>query len=139
MRSQTTKTGTPEYKQLIFKLNPETSYYQLIRGVLGFTKVPDELKVEPTQRKEIIKSDYIIRGRIQNGRYSFFTGLLKTNFDGWYFGDYFEIHNGNKKNSFILFHFSPDQTRFEMYYFNHFKLYPKRRGIFIRDFIISQN
>lgn len=102
---------------------------------MGFQKVPDELKLETTQKKSIIHSDFLIRGRIRNGKYLFFTGLLKTNYDQWYFGDYFEIRNGIKKNSFILFHFTPDQTAFEMFFFNHFKLYPDRRGHFIRDFI----
>ncbi|MBC8181548.1 hypothetical protein H8E88_10535 [candidate division KSB1 bacterium] len=134
---QTTGIGTPEHKYLYFKLNPDTGYFQMIRGVMGFQKVPNELKLEQTQRKEIIKSDFLIRGRIKNGKYLFFTGLLKTNFDNWYFGDFFEIRNGIKKNSLILFNFSQDQTRFEMYFFNHFKLYPKHRGYFIRDFINS--
>ena len=136
---QTTGKKTPEYKHLFFKLNPDTGYFQMIRGVMGFQKVPDELKIEKTQRTELIRSDYLIRGRKKNGKYSFFTGLLKTNFDNWYFGDFFEIRNGIKRNSFILFHFSQDQTRFEMYFFNHFKLYPKHRGHFIRDFINSLN
>lgn len=132
-----TGTQTPEHKHLIFKLNPDTGYFQMIRGVMGFQKVPDELKVEATQRKELIKSDFLIRGRIKNGKYTFFTGLLKTNFENWYFGDFFEIRNGIKRNSFILFYFTQDQTGFEMYFFNHFKLYPDRRGHFIRDFINS--
>ena len=132
-----TSTGKtiPGYKHLVFSLNPETRYFQMTSGEMGFTKVPNELKLEETQKKGIIHSDYLIRGRIRNGKYLFFTGLLKTNFDHWYFGDFFEIRNGIKKNSFILFHFSQDQTRFEMFFFNHFKLYPDRRGHFIRNFI----
>ena len=136
---QTTGKVIPEYKNFFFKLNPDTGYFQIIREGMRFEKVPDELKLEMTQRKDMIRSDFIIRGRIKNGRYLFFTGLLKTNFDNWYFGDYFEIRKGIKKNSFILFHFSKDQTGFEMFFFNHFKLYPKRRGYFIRDFIDSIN
>jgi len=136
---QTTGKKTPEHKHLFFKLNSDTGYFEMIRGVMGFQKVPDELKIEKTQRTELIRSDYLIRGRKKNGKYSFFTGLLKTNFDNWYFGNFFEIRNGIKRNSFILFLFSQDQTGFEMYFFNHFKLYPKHRGHFIRDFINSLN
>jgi hypothetical protein len=132
---QTSTGKTPDYKRLVFTFNPETRYFQMTTGELGFSKVPNELKLEETQKKSIIHSDYLIRGRIINGKYSFFTGLLKTNFEHWYFGDFFEIRNGIKKNSFILFHFSKDQTRFVMFFFNHFKLYPDRRGHFIRDFI----
>lgn len=130
-----TTNRQPDHKHLFFKFNQETKYFEITRGQFGFTKVPNELKLEETQKKGIIHSDYLIRGRIKNGKYLFFTGLLKTNFENWYFGDYFEIRNGIKRNSFILFHFTPDQTAFEMYFFNHFKLYPDRRGHFIRNFI----
>lgn len=127
----------PDYKHLIFTLNPETGYYEMTIGSLGFNKVPKELKIEETQDKVKIKSDFIIRGRIQNGKYLFFTGILKTNFENWFFGDHFEIRNGIKRNSFILFRFSQDQTWFEMFFWNHYKLYPDKRGHFIREFITS--
>jgi hypothetical protein len=135
METQTQRQAIPDAKHLIFILNPETHYFEMTRSEMGFFKVPNELKLEETQKKGLIKSDYLIRGRIRDGKYLFFTGLLKTNFEHWYFGDFYEIRNGIKKNSFILFHFSQDQTRFEMFFFNHFKLYPDRRGYFIRDFI----
>jgi len=132
-----TSTGTqaPDYKHLIFEYNPQTRYYQMAKGEIGFLKVPNELKLEETQKKELIRSDFIIRSRIKDGKYQFFTGLLKTNFENWYFGDFFETRNGIKRNSFILFHFTTDQTKIELFFFNHFKLYPKKRGLFIRDFI----
>ncbi len=136
VQTSTGKTN-PDYKHLVFSFNPETRYFQMTTGEMGFSKVPNELKLEETQKKGIIHSDYVIRGRIKDGKYLFFTGLLKTNFDHWYFGDFFEIRKGIKKNSFILFHFSQDQTRFEMFFFNHFKLYPDRRGHFIRNFIAN--
>jgi len=134
-----TSTGTqaPDHKHLIFEFNQETRYYQMIRGEIGFLKVPNELKLEETQKKDLIRSDYIIRSRIKDGKYLFFTGLLKTNFENWYFGDHYEIRHGIKRNSFILFNLSPDQTKIELFFFNHFKLYPKRRSYFIRDFITN--
>lgn len=134
-----TSTGTqaPDHKHLNFEYNPQTRYYQMTKGEIGFLKVPNELKLEETQKKELIQSDFIIRSRIKDGKYQFFTGLLKTNFENWYFGDHFEVRHGIKKNSFILFHFTPDHTTLEIFYFNHFKLYPKRRGAFIREFITN--
>ncbi len=135
METQTKRQATPDAKHLIFSLNQETGYFEMIRGEIGFIKVPGELKLEETQKKAQIKSDYLIRGRIVNGKYSFFTGIIQTNFNDWYFGDHFEIRNGIKRNSFILFHFTPAKTTFEMFFFNHYKLYPDRRGDFIRDFI----
>jgi len=134
---QNNLTGSPGHKYLTFTLNTGTGYYQMTNGELGFQKVPNELKLEGTQRKDIIKSDFIIRSRVINGKYQFFSGLLKTNFENWYFGDFYEIKNGIKRNSFILFRFSPDQIHLDIFFFNHFKLYPKRRGLFVRNFIIN--
>ncbi len=132
-----TLAGLPDHKYLTFALNAGTGYYEMTAGELGFQKVPNELKIEGTQRRDIIKSDFIIRSRVINGKYTFFTGLLKTNFENWYFGDFYETRNGIKKNSFILFRFTPDQIHLEIFFFNHFKLYPKQRGYFVRDFINS--
>jgi hypothetical protein len=135
---QTKGKRNPDFKHLLFDLNPETGYFEMIRGEMGFQKVPAELKLEETQKKGLIKSDYLIRGRIRNGKYLFFTGIIQTDFNTWYFGDFFEIKHGIKRNSFILFHFSTDLVRFEMFFFNHFKLYPEQRAQFIRNFVNSQ-
>jgi hypothetical protein len=75
-----TNDRQPDYKYLQFSLNPETGYFQMTRGELGFTKVPNELKVEETQNRQQIKSDFIIRSRIKNGKYLFFTGIIQTHF-----------------------------------------------------------
>ena len=125
----------PDFKHLQFTLNSQTGYFEMTRGEMGFTKVPTELKLEKTQRREQIRSEFLIQSRIVNGKRLFFTGLLNTGYENWFFGDFFEIRHGIKKNSFILFHFSQDRTRFEMYFFNHFKLYPDRRDKFIQTFI----
>ena len=137
MENQTQRQATPDAKHLIFSLDQKTGYFGMILGEIGFTKVPNELKIEETQNNPQIKSDYIIRGCNGKGKYSFFTGIINTKFKDWFFADYFEIRNGIKRNSFILLHFSPEKTKFEIYFFNHFKLYPRRRGYFIRDFITS--
>ena len=136
METNVQTTGNlPDCKYLVFVHNQETHYFEMTRGTIGFNKVPNELKIEETQKKGLIKSDYLIRGRIKDGKYLFFTGILQTNFKNWFFGDFYEIRHGIKKNSFILFHFSQDQTRFEMFFFNHFKLYPKNREHFINGFL----
>lgn len=136
MKIQTQRQATYNTKYLVFILNPKTHYYEMTQGENGFSKVPNELKLEETQKKGLIKSDFLIRGGNGKGK-SFFTGIIKTKFRDWFFADYFEIRNGIKRNSFILLHFSTEKTTFEVYFFNHFKLYPKRRGYFIRDFITS--
>jgi hypothetical protein len=134
---QTNSGKHPDFKHLEFTLNPESHYYQMTRGEMGFTKVPPELKLEETQKKGLIRSDFLIRGRIKDGKYLFFTGLLQTNYKDWYFGDYYEVRHGIKKNSFILFHFSPDLVSFQMYFFNLIKVYPDHRERFIHEFINS--
>ena len=134
---QTQASKTPDRKYLVFQLNEETKYYELVRGEMGFDKVPTELKLEETRKKGIIHSDYLIRSRIKDGKYFFFTGLLPTQYEHWFYGDHFERVNGIKKNSFILFHFSQDRTRFEMFFFNHFKLYPNKRNGFVRGFLLA--
>ena len=104
METQVQTTGKhPEFKHLEFSLNSETHYYQMTRGEMGFTKVPNELKLEVTRRQEQIDLEVIIQSRIVNGKRLFFTGLLKICFENWYFGDFYEKKNGIKKNSFILF------------------------------------
>ena len=128
-----TSNHFPDFKILKYQLN-NSGYYQMKEQPLFFIKMPYELKVEKTQRKDVIKSDYIIRSRRKNSKYYFFTGIIPTNFKGWYFGDYFERKNGIKKNSFILFQFSPDKMDLTVCFFNHFKLYPNKRKLFIDRF-----
>jgi len=130
-------TGQPENKVHIYNLNDETGYYELNSSPLGFDKLPNELKVEDTRQRQQIRSDKICRGRIKDGRYLFFTGLIQVGKGNLYFGDHFEFENGSKKNSFILFRFSSDQKEMTIYFFNHFKVYPGKRAKFISDFLKS--
>jgi hypothetical protein len=130
-------TNQIDYKKLVYSYNGETKYYQLSEKPLSFDKLPNDLKVEQTRRPDIIKSKFIIRGRIKNKKYTFFTGLLETKYKNLFFGDYFQRINGVKKNSFILFLFSEDKQKIEIYFFNNFKLYPKRRSNFISEFVLK--
>jgi excisionase family DNA binding protein len=132
-RTMASKPTPPQFKTVTYQLNDETNYYQKVSCDIGFNKLPDELKIEETRRPEQIHSSQIIRGRIKNGRYLFFTGLLTTEFPDFFFGDHYEFVNGNKKNSFVLFHFSKDKKYLNAYFYNHFKVYPKRRKTFIRE------
>lgn len=127
--------ATAEYKKLVYHFNQGTGYYDRIEQPPAFNKLPPDLKVEQTIRAEKIKSKYIIRGRVRNGKYEFFTGLLPTEHSNFYFGDHCEIRNGKKTNSFILFCYTGDKQQITVYYFNRFKLYPKRREKFINEFV----
>ena len=97
-------TGQPESKTIVYNLNIESGYYERFTSPPGFEKLPPELKVEETRRPEQIHSKLICRGRIKNGRYTFFTGLLPVT-NSLFFGDHFHP-NEKVKNSFILFEFS---------------------------------
>ncbi len=129
----------PEHKELKYKFNSETRYYEQTNAPLSFNKMPFELKVEETQRKDIIKSKYVIHGRIKNGKYKFFTGLIPTGYKTQYYGDHYEFIKGIKKNSFIIFQFSENKRELTIYFFNHIFIYPKQRLKFITDFMISLN
>ena len=127
----------PEAQKHLYKLNEATGYYVKQSGPLGFNKLPFDLKVEKTQKQQQIKSDLIIRGRIKDGKYSFFTGLLPTGFKNWYYGDHFEFIRGTKKKSFILFQFAQDQQRIRIYFFNHYVMFPANRDRFTIEYINS--
>lgn len=126
-------TSKPDYKKVVYRLNDESKYYDRHECPPGFEKLPTELKIEETRRPELIKSKIICRGRVKDGRYTFFTGLIPVS-GSWYFGDHYHPAE-NKKNSFVLFCFTEGNAVLTIYYFNHFKLYPKRRGKFIGEFI----
>ena len=107
MKPKTKTANKPEAKILQYVLNPETNWFAQTNCPAGFTKVPAELRVEETQRPDIIGAATIIRSRQVGGRYLFFTGLRPTEFPGLFYGDFFERRpNGAKTNSFVLFHFA---------------------------------
>lgn len=72
---KTTKSTT-EPKVLKYTMQ-ENGYYQLVECPIGFNKLPKELKIEPTQRPDLIANgaNNVLRGRIKGGNYTFFTGL----------------------------------------------------------------
>ncbi len=125
----------PEAKKFEYRLNNETGYYEKQTGDPGFLKLPFELKVEQTRKPEQIHSKIICRGRIKNGRYTFFTGLIPVNSGGLFFGDHYELVKEEKKNSFILFSFSQGNELLTIHFFNHFKVYPGKRAQFIAKYL----
>lgn len=130
------QTGQPDSKKLVYRLNSETGYYERTSAPPGFEKLPPELKVEETGRPDKIHSKLICRGRTKNGSYSFFTGMLPVEANSQtFFGDHFHPKE-TKRNSFILFQFSNGNEYLTVNYFNHFKVYPGKRGKFISNFLL---
>ena len=125
----------PKAKVFIYRLNTETGYYEKQIGEPEFQKLPFELKVEETRKPEQIHSKIICRGRIKNGRYTFFTGLIPISGGGMFFGDHYEITEGIKRNSFILFAFTQGNQVLTIHFFNHFKVYPGKRAKFISTYL----
>lgn len=124
----------PDAKVCHFELNPETGWYVQTNCPLGFIKIPSELRVEETRRPDKINSEFVIHSRKKDGRYLFFTGLLPARMPGLFFGDFYEVQRGKKKNSFCLFSFTEANRRLAIHFFNGFKLYPNRREWFIADY-----
>lgn len=127
-----------EFKTVRFLRDAKTNYYQKQPDLVQFDKLPDELKVEETHDLKIRNNGAgtIIRGRIQNKKYSFFTGLIPSpTRERWYFGNHCTFRNGNKSISLILFWFSSDFKELQVYYFNGYNIYPSERERFLGEFI----
>lgn len=109
------------YKEVKYKLNSETRYYQKEPEKIQFLKLPSDLRIEKTV-KEFLKqqgANEIITGRFKNKKREFFTGLIPihTNF---FEGDNYEFIKGAKKKSLIVFEFSDNSEYLTLNYFNHF-------------------
>ena len=128
----------PVYKEVTYRMNPATGYYEKQPQKIAFNKIPFELKVEPTQEEKIRHqgANEIIHGRIKNGKYQFFTGLIAVHSPGCYFGNDYEFIHGQKKNSLVVFHFSEDNSRLTVFYFNRFYKESRTERIkFVNDFL----
>jgi len=121
-----TKFNLPQFKPVVYELNPETGYYTKSKVQPLKTPVmrlPYELRVTPTQVEKIKcnASELIVsREKFKSGSYKFFTGLQKCSFRNWFVGNDFEKLNGVKVLSLVLFHFQSDNSVLTVYYFSRF-------------------
>jgi hypothetical protein len=121
-------TGVPDYKKVVLRFNTETAWFERVACPIGFNKVPTELKLEDSQREDYQNkgAKLFIRSRTVNKQREFQTGLIYTGRKGLYFGDHY--HPKEKQaNSFCLFYINESNTELTVFYFNHFKVYPKQR------------
>lgn len=129
------------YKTLVYHLNIDSGYYEKQPLLVPFNKIPNELKVEDTQKETIRKqgANEIIRGRIKNNQYTFLTGLIPLNNSNTiYFGNNYEFIKKQKKTSLIVFVFSNSNNTLTVYYFNNFYKDNRNERIdFVNDFITS--
>lgn len=114
-----------------------TSYYEKTPENAPFAKIPHELKVEPTALEKIKRNgaNEIIHGRVKDGRYLFFTGIIPTQHAGLFHGNHYENEHGKKHLSLVLFQFTPDRSGLTIYFFNRFDVYPKQKQDFINHFV----
>jgi hypothetical protein len=84
-------------------------------------RLPAKVQVEYILKAKIL-SDYLLTFKNQSGYIKALTGLRKTIFPDWYYGDLRTYHDSQTCFSLILVHFSPDRTMFRMYLFEG--LYP---------------
>lgn len=125
------------YKEVKYKLNSETGYYQKEPEKIQFLKLPFDLKIEPTQLERIIQqgAKEIITGRFKDKKRLFFTGLIPIQ-NNFFEGDDYEFINGKKKKSLIIFEFSGNNEYLTINYFNRFyKESSKERLKFVLSFI----
>ena len=107
----------PDYKKIVYRYNGATDYYETIIAHPAFNKLPYDVKIEETQAKNKIQSPLVIRSRIKNGKYIFFTGIRPTSSPYWYSGDQVVWINGKKKQNLILFNLTSDNQVLTAYYF----------------------
>jgi hypothetical protein len=117
-----------------YELNLETNYYKLVDAPPGFKKLPDELRIEETQKLDRIDAPFILRSRIVKGFYSFLTGLRLTHHKRIFYGD-----NGYKKpkqKSLLFAVYSRDRRTMDIYFFyNFYPLNPAQRERIIESFV----
>jgi hypothetical protein len=116
----------PEYRTTNYTLNHETGRYEKQPELTPFAKLPFELKVETTQDARIKANgaNHIITGRVRGGKRLFFTGLLPLfNSSVVFHGNDYQHTPQGKKNSLIIFRFSPDFKKLRVFYFNHYYIH----------------
>jgi hypothetical protein len=121
------KFNLPQYKAVNYRLNPETGYYytnsEFQPDKTPVMRLPDELKVTPTQGEKIkcYAGELIVsRQRSTIGNYKFITGLKETGFQNWYLRNDYEFINGAKVINLILFHFREENSQLTVYYFSRY-------------------
>lgn len=119
------------YYRIAFTLSNESQRYGKEPMIRDFKKVPTDLKIEETQDPKIkLRSEYLLRGRVVNGKCTFHLGLEKTSFPPM-----FRSALDDKKKSEVIIILSDDYKTMTMYVFNNFRVERPNRPMFQREFI----
>lgn len=122
---------TVTYYRIAFTLSDQSQRYGKQPMIRDFKKVPTDLKIEETQDPKIkLRSEYLLRGRMVNGKCTFHLGLEKTSFPPM-----FRSALDDKKKSEVHIILSDDYKTMTMYVFNNFRVERPARPMFQREFI----
>jgi hypothetical protein len=122
---------TVTYYCIAFTLSEQSQRYGKEPMIRNFSKVPTDLKIEETIDPKIkLRSEYLLRGRMVNGKCTFHLGLEKSSIPPM-----FRSALDDKKKSEVHIILSDDYKTMTMYVFNNFRVQRPARPMFQREFI----
>jgi hypothetical protein len=122
---------TVTYYRIDFILSNESQRYGKQPMIRDFKKIPTDLKIEETIDSKIkIRSEYLLRGRMVNGKCTLHLGLEKTQFPRVY-----RSALDDKKKSEVHIILSDDYRTMTIYVFNNFRVERPARLMFQIEFI----
>ena len=99
------------------------------------SSAPPEFKIEKPIRVDIAaRCSYIMRGHIVNGKYTSFTGLQKTSWDGIFTGDLLLPVYGK---SFVIAEINANNLTLNIA--AHFKVFPRSRHKVVEAFLNNKS
>lgn len=131
------QTISPTFHRTDFIQDVETGWYIRQPQRIAFGKLPERMKVEPTQDARIIANGAreVITGPFRAKRRTFFTGLIPLHMPGWCMGNDYEQRGGRKTNSLVLFRFSDSDRLLIVFYFTGWYIDNReRRAQFANEF-----
>ena len=111
-----------KFHRIDFLLDMDAGWYIRQPQPIHFAKVPGKLKIERTQLDRFRQqgAEMMIVGPMRENRRTFHTGLRTLPVHGWFIGNDYELRNGKKVLSLVLFEFSADNAGLTLYYFHGF-------------------
>jgi len=112
-------TVSPTHHRTDFIQEVETGWYIRQPQRIAFGKLPERLKIEPTQDARILANGAreIITGPFRAKKRLFFTGIIPLHVPGWYIGNDYEQRRGRKVNSLVLLQFTDSDRMLNVFYF----------------------
>ena len=122
---------TVTYYRIAFTLGEQSQRYVKESMIRDFKKIPTDLKIEETIDPKIrIRSEYLLRGRMVNGKCTLHLGLEKSTIQKMY-----RSALNDPKKSEVHIVLSDDYKTMIIYVFNNFRVQRPARPMFQREFI----